>query len=445
MRTRDQRPLILDPSGRLWGLALVVVALTGAISCRCGERHESAPVTTIGQLDLELRAYDGQGRPTELVPDLAGLVRQEISEVRHLEYREERDRSGRLRIRARVSPDGATGDIHVSVEATLDRIEPTELAWRTDLVEPSRGEPPTPERSREALSRALAQAIEALDRQTTVVGLEPADLMTRLDRDAPAATVAAARRLGQLGHRPAVEPLCRLLDHDESPVVEAAREALAQIGDQRAVPCLIEAAGGSERGTEATIDALARIGGTEALDFLEGLAEERSGTHIGRLAAEGAERIRGDDRRRLSEHAGHEHEETAPDALIQALGDSDRDIQIGAAHLAGDMRRADAVDPLCELLSSDDPEVVEAAFDALARIGDDRAIPCLVRWADMNEARLVLVIEALAMIGGPNAVSVLELLARDHESPTIRRRASQAIERARERRRATPPGAPSAP
>lgn len=62
------------------------------------------------------------------------------------------------------------------------------------------------------------------------------------DREAVSVRTSAARALGGLGPRAAVDPLVHLLRHDESKSVRfTAAQALGAVGDTRAVPALVEA------------------------------------------------------------------------------------------------------------------------------------------------------------------------------------------------------------
>jgi HEAT repeat protein len=432
-------------SGVGLSLALVLVLTEG---CRCGSSEDSGELLTIGRLELEQRVFDGEGQPMDLSNELGELVRSALDSSPRLRYREAPERSPdvpRLRVRARVSPDGATGDLHVDVTARIDRIDGAELSWEVNLVEPRSGEPPTRADSIAVLSRAVNLAIEALNRQLEVSRLDSDELLGRLDDPEPAIRVVAAGRLGALHNRGAVDRLCGLLgDEQERAVVEAIIGALTEIGDQRAVPCLITTAGVEEWRMVLVIEALGELGGSEALAFLEGISSDHSSSHIKRLAADGSSRIRGDHLGKLAQEGEHDHEhDKAPDGLIKALRHSDSQVRIGAARMAAETRRVDAIEPICDLLNENETESVEAALSSFAEIGDQGAIPCLVRWAGENEVRLALVIEVLARIGGPSSRSVLGLLARDHASSAIRRSASEALLRIENQAPSDRPSVPS--
>jgi phycocyanobilin lyase subunit alpha len=92
----------------------------------------------------------------------------------------------------------------------------------------------------------------------------------------------AARALGKLGDKQAVEPLIRCLEFPDYYVREAAAQALESLEDQRCVPTLIKLLdGGVAQATrvagkphlvqpyEAVIEALGTLGATVAIDFIE--------------------------------------------------------------------------------------------------------------------------------------------------------------------------------
>jgi phycocyanobilin lyase alpha subunit len=92
----------------------------------------------------------------------------------------------------------------------------------------------------------------------------------------------AARALGKLGDKQAVEPLIRCLEFPDYYVREAAAQALESLEDQRCVPRLIKLLdGGVAQATrvagkphlvqpyEAVIEALGTLGATEAINFIE--------------------------------------------------------------------------------------------------------------------------------------------------------------------------------
>jgi HEAT repeat protein len=80
-----------------------------------------------------------------------------------------------------------------------------------------------------------------------------------------------------------------------------------------------------------------------------------------------------------------------------------------------------AVPAIGDLLDDPREQVVEAAAEALAEIGDEKAVPFLVkgmrRWDLRSEVRAI---EAMGHIGGEEAEAYLEMTAIGHEVPEVR-------------------------
>ena len=119
-------------------------------------------------------------------------------------------------------------------------------------------------------------------------------------------------------------------------------------------------------------------------------------------------------------------------SVVTALGLKELQLLGDAARIAGQRRLRTAVEPLIALLQHPQREVSDRALGALIAIGDRRAVKALTRLAPLRDAkRLAQVIDGVAALGGPEAVSFLEFLAGGHAEPTIRRVAQAALERIR--------------
>jgi HEAT repeat protein len=113
----------------------------------------------------------------------------------------------------------------------------------------------------------LREAIDALERRDLGALL---DLLTAIDRTT---RIGAALRLGELGDPAAVEPLGRCLHAGDELLRNAALKALAEIGDDRALPLVYESATTDESwGTRSTAaEALVRLGDSRAVAVLSEL------------------------------------------------------------------------------------------------------------------------------------------------------------------------------
>jgi len=117
------------------------------------------------------------------------------------------------------------------------------------------------------------------------------------------------------------------------------------------------------------------------------------------------------------------------EAWIRALGSAEPDEQATAAALLGRGRVRAAVPPLAMLLDDPRVRVVEAAADALAAIGDERAVPFLIGAIREGDPRSeTRAIEAMGRIGGDEARAYLEMTAVGHEDPEVRRLSRAALE-----------------
>ncbi len=124
--------------------------------------------------------------------------------------------------------------------------------------------------------------------------------------------------------------------------------------------------------------------------------------------------------------------------LIRALDSAEPDEQVLAAMLLGLKRVKKAVPTLGRLLGDPREQVVEAVADALAEIGDQRAVPYLLGAIHRNDLRSeVRAIEALGRIGGKEAMAYLEMTALGHEVEEVRQISKALLERTRKR---TKPG-----
>jgi HEAT repeat protein len=101
-------------------------------------------------------------------------------------------------------------------------------------------------------------------------------------------------------------------------------------------------------------------------------------------------------------------------ALIDALEDRSPDVRRNAVESLGALRARDAVPSLCDLVDRDPAVGVQrAAITALARLGDARAVPVLVRHLEARrDAPPLDAIWALGEIADPRAVSILSELRR---------------------------------
>ena len=114
-----------------------------------------------------------------------------------------------------------------------------------------------------------------------------------LDSAEPDEQIFAARLLANAKQAVAVEPIAALLSDPRPQVAEAAADALGEIGDERAVPLLINSIKhGDLRSEVRAIEAMSRIGGKEAKAYLEMTANGHEIDQVRKLSAAALSRIR---------------------------------------------------------------------------------------------------------------------------------------------------------
>ena len=125
-------------------------------------------------------------------------------------------------------------------------------------------------------STKVARVLRSVEKGSGAIAVT--DIIKRLDDPDDEVREEAARALGRIGAREAVEPLVRHLRDAHSTIRIYAARALGRIADPRAVPWLIECLdGSSEELVEACCQALGRIGTPDALrPLLRLLGSERT-------------------------------------------------------------------------------------------------------------------------------------------------------------------------
>ena len=137
-----------------------------------------------------------------------------------------------------------------------------------------------------------------------------------------------------------------------------------------------------------------------------------------------AETLVAQERLRLAPHA----------ELLSALsiGLHEPSMRIWALRLAADRSLVEAVPAAMDALEAEDADVQAAAIATLVALGDPRAVPALVKDADFNNyEELGVRIEAVAAIGGEDAIEFLEFVASGHSNPAIQEQAKSSLARLR--------------
>jgi len=128
---------------------------------------------------------------------------------------------------------------------------------------------------------------------------------------------------------------------------------------------------------------------------------------------------------------GESKDPKATEYLIQALGDSDMRVQAKAVDMLGEMRATDATPVLIQylFLRSTEAQMKQRILAALGKIGDPRAARPIIEFLqrDLDTATRGTAIFALGDIAAPESADTLSQLAEAEQDPTLRRLASDAL------------------
>jgi len=138
---------------------------------------------------------------------------------------------------------------------------------------------------------------------------------------------------------------------------------------------------------------------------------------------------------------------TAPVAAVAAALRADGgDLQEQAIRIAGERRLRDQVPVLLDLLDNQNEAVRDAALGALIQIGDRRAVSALTKSRSMHDRReMRKILDAIATLGGDEALDYLSFVAASHDDEEIRGLAAAAKSRLERRQRAGAPANPVGP
>lgn len=289
-------------------LGLMVAA---SLASGCSSRREERPARhgerlKIAKISTELFAIDRDAKTIQLDFSLEALVRERVAASKGLEIVDpSQDRGARLRVAARLVPDGYTGELHALVMAKLTNTDSIPL---TANIDATRAKLPDGQAFSTAdyidhMKKAVAETLEALDEQAVVLTSGNAGLIKALDDPETDVRMAAIRALGERRARDAVEPLCGLLAREKNEAGQAAVGSLVMIGDEKAVPCIIDWAGSNDRRLAIIIDPLAAIGGQEAREYLEMVASGHEVQGIKLSAEEGLRRLEANEKARAQQKA----------------------------------------------------------------------------------------------------------------------------------------------
>ncbi len=176
---------------------------------------------------------------------------------------------------------------------------------------------------------------------------------------------SAAYLLGERKDLQSVDTLIKLLSNEDGDLKIEAIEALAKIGDGKAVAPLVSIL------TNSKEESRCRSAATHSLGLLKA---DRALSHIIAALKDKEPGIRSS----AAEALGDIGNLQAVDDLINALNDDTASVRSRAAVALGKMKASHALDSLIQILNDKDSVVCEKAIFALSSLGDKRAINPIV-------------------------------------------------------------------
>jgi len=228
------------------------------------------------------------------------------------------------------------------------------------------------------------------DRCVELNGTTVKALVNVLEDKNPQVRKKATETLVRIGGLRTVEPLIAALKHDNSNIRMEAAITLGKIGDSQAVKPLIAVLSDRNRGVrEAAVEALVEIGSVHTIGPLIEALKDRD-SDVREAAAE------------ILGKTGN----PALEPLIVALWDGNWEVREEAAKALGRLRDSRAVNPLIAVLKYEDSGVRQKTAEDLDKITSPMAEPFIAPLTQNIRFRIE-VIKALGQIGDERAIPAL--------------------------------------
>jgi serine/threonine-protein kinase len=196
--------------------------------------------------------------------------------------------------------------------------------------------------------------------------------------------MAALTGLSKMKQQPNVEVVAALLLDPDVDVMNKAVEVIIEINDPKTVKYLIPALKDeNEFSRRAAVEILNEVGNANSVKYLLQAVQDED-WWVRARASDALARIGGP---------------RVVDAVLELVRDKDEDIRRAAIEILNTTRDPRAVDHLIAATKDDDWWVSERAADALADMGNEKAIPALLDMLGGNEKSLPVVLNALGKLG----------------------------------------------
>lgn len=261
-------------------------------------------------------------------------------------------------------------------------------------------------------------AVEALGNQKDPNSLKPLMAIWLSDDDSMVIDGARAAIVNMGG--PAVDDLIAALAVSDFRTQSSAADALARIGDPRAIGPLVAALGDGNPSVPTYVaNALAQFGISAVEPLIAALQNQGLSDSALYPITQSLAKI-GDTR--------------AVDPLVAALKHKSVAARSGAARALGSFHDLHAVEPLIEALKSGESNVKAAAAKSLGQLKDARAVePLILTLNDADSRVRLFAVQALWATAGADAADHLIPLAKDNE-PMVRAAAFEALSKVNDAR-----------
>ncbi|HMB73391.1 MAG TPA: HEAT repeat domain-containing protein [Gammaproteobacteria bacterium] len=207
-----------------------------------------------------------------------------------------------------------------------------------------------------------------------------------------AALTGVARMNGEFS----IEAVCDLLLDSDPQIQEKAVEVIIQMNRPDTVRYLLPAMKSEdEYARRYAVEILNEIGNSDSVKFLLDAVCQDDDWWV---------------RSRATDALGHIGGERVKKAVLELIKDKDENVRRAAIEIANTNPDKSTVDHLIAALTDDDWWVRERAADALAEIGDKRAIPALQEMLTRDDRGVPVAIGALGKLGAGDATILKQLL-----------------------------------
>ncbi len=194
----------------------------------------------------------------------------------------------------------------------------------------------------------------------------------------------------------------------------------------------------------AGVAAVLAVASAAPAQFVGGSQRQRYERHTkGGSIDDYVKKLRSDDaeeRLQAVRSLGESGDKKAIEYLLQAVGDADVRVRAKAIAMLGQMRATEATPLLIQdlFLRSTDPQMKTLILASLGKIGDARATKPVIDFLeqDLDKETRGTAIFALGDIGSPDAEEALRGIEQKETDPTLRRLASEALAKVRQRQAA---------